>query len=126
MYKNPRLKHVKKIKEICNEILSASIFNTTTYIGKKMSLIDSQCNLLLETKKNKKCKVCGWLLYKGKCINKNCGENNMMLCVKPSPQPEIEELYMEGDFGDIAPSNEDITFKLNQVIYQLNKLTKTK
>ena len=50
---------------------------------------------------------------------------------QPLPDPkttlkEIEELYMDGDFGDIPPSNEEITFKMKQVIYAVNKLIKIK
>lgn len=142
MYKNTRLKHVKKIREV--------IADMPIYWQGYTDLILDQCNLLLETKKKKKCLhkyykysreelkqklaifflECNLsksqdseavefldLIVATKGINKNN---------TPSRQPEIEELYMEGDFGDIAPSNEEITFKLNQVIYQLNKITKTK
>lgn len=48
-YKNPRLKHVKKIKDVCKEMNGMG----RDYLA---SQVLDQCNLLLETKKGKKLK----------------------------------------------------------------------
>lgn len=184
-YINPRLKHVKEIKEICDECLLYDI--------SVKNLILDQCNLLLETKKAKKRKCvrhsrpsgeltdccethhcsdcfmyptpdpkeeskktgslvtdcCGtedfdpWGFDRGDgTYDERCGKCGKKTDVnwKEYPTPsrseepkdpkttlkEIEELYMDGDFGDIPPRNEEITFKLNQVIYAINKLIKSK
>lgn len=47
MYKNPRLKHVEKIRDV--------IADMPIYWEGYTDLIIDQCNLLLETKKRKKC-----------------------------------------------------------------------
>lgn len=60
-YKNPRLKHVKKIKELINKL--DYVQYTSSYAGR----ILTQCNLLLETKKENKSEEC-------KC----CGNTNLM------------------------------------------------
>lgn len=48
-YKNSRLKHVKKIIELVNKL--DYVQYTSSYAGR----ILTQCNLLLETKKEKRC-----------------------------------------------------------------------
>ncbi len=54
-YKNPRLKHVKKIGKIIDDMRKdyiSNVFDVDVYIVKKTDLILTQCNLLLETKKD--------------------------------------------------------------------------
>lgn len=75
MYTNPRLKHVKKIRETCEHYL--------LYDSEVRKILLDQCNLLLETKKAKKRKE-----YVSKCcyFNENCP-----ICPKvevPDPKEE--------------------------------------
>lgn len=103
MYKNPRLKHVKKIREV--------IADMPIYWQGYTDLILDQCNLLLEAKKKKKC--------------------------KPSPQPDIKKLGelkgaclgYEGKLVFGFGSKEELQrfiSKVEEIIDQVNKLTKTK
>lgn len=155
MYKNPRLKHVKEIKEICNEMSSSY----GTYYPSKLLY---QCNLLLETKKKKKCDGTDWVdvicdscnkVWRVNHIKNNCTVKlknspiNTVRCkwcnrppeehyqgdhlyiapdpkeeLKPSPQPEIEPLSLDST-NQLFMLTE---MKINEVIDQLNKLTKTK
>lgn len=140
-YKNPRLRHVKKIKKICEDMRRDFIFNTAVYTEKKTNLILNQCNLLLETKKRKK-----YNLSKSKKVLLLVAKNDNLYRLfedntwdvyrsgelEPSPQPEIEKLDFSKEpnkkFSKFIPSVTDVLImtKLNEVIDQVNKLTKTK
>lgn len=105
-YKNPRLKHVKKIQEIVNayESLKHSV---------EGDQILNQCNLLLETKKkNKDCE----------CKDPKC-PYHYKSPFKPSPQPEIE--YPLRGIA-MSPLEEAWFDTLTELVERVNKLTKTK
>lgn len=134
IYRNPRLKHVKKIIEICE-----SRHEWKYDIDIEKILIS--CNLLLETKK-KKCehKPNSFIpvldVKKPVCLNcgRKLGEFEYHEC-KHSPQPEIEKL--DDDLNYSAFRNSKIMShntpyvlnqhakKINLLIDQVNKLTKT-
>lgn len=73
-YKNPRLKHVKKIRDMAYEI---GVHNWKLVAN----LILDQCNLLLETKKVKRCERCakGFTCYL---------HGAYPVRPEPSPQPD--------------------------------------
>lgn len=86
-FKNPRLKHVKRIKKICSEL------EITGAMPGFLWQIIHQCNLLLETKKKKKCKCWCHTEY---CFPVSSGKH--CKSCKPSPQPE--KCCDNGNFDD--------------------------
>ena len=156
-YKNSRLKHVKKIVKLCDEAKAVLGKNTIPTIKEAIKIIDGQnilmdklltisdqCNLLLETKKKKRCENCE--MKPGKVIRvddiyakdmkcADCGKKlksfEVIQDTKPSPQPEIEKLdcintIVGGVDMPTLKNASKIVDKINEVIEQLNKLTKTK
>lgn len=122
IYKNPRLKHVEKIVDICDKAEGEGISSKTA------GIIKHQCNLLLERKKKKKwCKCPTFMEIDGIC-------NRCMLPKKdyfqPSPQPEIDRLDLVNASWamQLMPGYKEIMIeaKINELVNQLNKLTKTK
>lgn len=112
MYKNPRLKHVKKIRELCREIEGIG----GVYWSEQ---ILNQCNLLLETKKRKKPSFDTWKALED-YLFKDC---------EPSPQPQMKEIELvtaTWECGTIAgdESLQEIKDELNELIDHLNIINK--
>lgn len=107
------------------------VADAVSYLGYSViaKTIVDQCNLLLETKK-KKCNH-GVRFLKDSETGKITDWTICKQC-KPSPQPEIGKLDFSKEpnkkFSKFIPSVTDVLImtKLNEVIDQLNKLTKTK
>ena len=99
MYTNPRLKHVKKIREV--------IADMPIYWQGYTDLILDQCNLLLETKKKKKC-LHEHLCCPGGIKTVRCAYCGKSMYKEPSPQPD-KGFTSKDLFKDVDKSIEDKT-----------------
>lgn len=126
-YKNPRLKYVKKIKDLAEEMPYSSYTN---------EIID-KCNLLLETKKAKKRKKVCKETFDGKHRYSETyteGRQYCLQCGKLSPYPK-EESKCECLFADKGyhrldcklvksqldtptPSRSEVATRLDDLIYE--------